>query len=118
LTAGTTARAEFQLTGAPRPLPATVETNLLRIGQEAMTNAMKHAKASAIRVELAFEPKEIQLRVKDDGCGFDAQGGATAAFGHFGLIGMRERAERLRGRLTVKSHPGEGAEITVTVPSE
>jgi ligand-binding sensor domain-containing protein/signal transduction histidine kinase len=118
LTAGTTVRAEFHVTGAPRPLPATVESNLLRIGQEAMTNVMKHAKAERIRVELAFEPKQVGLRVKDDGCGFEAQGGVASADGHFGLIGMRERAERLRGKLAVESHPGAGTEIIVTAPAD
>src|SRR6185436_14404501 len=97
MTAGTATRAVFNITGTRRPLPAPVENNLLRIGQEAMTNAMKHAQAKTLRVELAFEPKQIKLRVQDDGCGFDAQNGAASRDGHFGLIGMHERAERLRG---------------------
>jgi signal transduction histidine kinase len=118
LTAGTSVRAEFHVTGAPRPLPATVESNLLRIGQEAMTNVMKHAKAERILIELAFEPKQVGLRVKDDGCGFESQGGTASADGHFGLIGMRERATRLRGKLAVESRPGAGTEIRVTAPAD
>jgi len=118
MTSGTPTRAVFNVTGAQRPLPATVENNLLRIGQEAMTNAMKHAQAKSLRVELAFEPKQIKLRVQDDGCGFDAQNGAASRDGHFGLIGMRERAERLRGKLTVESRPGAGTEIKVTAPAD
>lgn len=118
LTASTSVQAEFHVTGTPRPLPATVENNLLRIGQEAMTNVIKHAKAGKIRVELAFEPKQVGLRVKDDGCGFEAKGNAASAEGHFGLIGMRERAERLRGKLAVESRPGAGTEIIVTAPAD
>jgi len=116
LTSGTAVHAEFNVTGTPRPLPATVENNLWRIGQEAMTNAMKHARPKHLRVELAFTPKQVTLRVVDDGRGFDTQNDQLSGDGHFGLIGMGERAERLKGKLKVESSAGAGTRISVTAP--
>jgi ligand-binding sensor domain-containing protein/signal transduction histidine kinase len=116
LTTGTAVHAEFNLTGTPRSLPATIENNLWRIGQEAMTNAMKHARPKHLRVELAFAPKQVTLQVVDDGRGFDTQNDQLSGDGHFGLIGMRERAERLKGKLNVESGAGAGTRISVTAP--
>jgi ligand-binding sensor domain-containing protein/signal transduction histidine kinase len=116
LTSGTAVQADFHVTGTPRPLPATVENNLWRIGQEAMTNAMKHARARHLRVELAFAPRQVTLSVADDGRGFDSQNNRLVGDGHFGLIGMRERAERLKGKLSVESGEGTGTRISVTAP--
>jgi signal transduction histidine kinase len=103
--------------GAPRPLPASVENNLLRIGQEAITNAVRHARAHAIVAELRFEPGRVRLAVRDDGSGFDADSTLYAGTGHFGLIGMRERAKRIGGRLTIESAPGAGSTVTVELPT-
>jgi len=116
LTSGTSTQAEFHITGTPRQLPATVENNLWRIGQEAMTNAMKHAHARRLRVELAFAPKQVTLSIADDGRGFDTQNKRLSGDGHFGLIGMRERAERLKGKLDIESDTGTGTRISVTAP--
>ncbi|HJQ25158.1 MAG TPA: two-component regulator propeller domain-containing protein [Blastocatellia bacterium] len=116
LTSGTTVQAEFNVKGTPRPLPATVENNLWRIGQEAMTNAMKHARPRHLRVELSFAPKQVTLSVADDGRGFDTQNDRLSGDGHFGLIGMRERAERLKGKLQIDSGAGTGTRISVTAP--
>jgi PAS domain S-box-containing protein len=103
--------------GAPRPLPASVENNLLRIGQEAITNAARHARAHAIVAELCFEPGRVRLAVRDDGAGFDVDSTDYAGHGHFGLIGMRERAKRIGGRLTIESAPGAGSTVTVELPT-
>jgi len=115
-TAGTEVQAQLNIVGIPRRLEATIENNLLRIGQEAVTNAARHAQATRILIELRFEPKQIRLFVGDDGCGFDPhQGRSFSDDGHFGLIGMRERAERIKGNIDIKSHQGKGTEIAVDV---
>lgn len=98
-------------------LPQEYEQHLLRITQEAVTNVLKHAKAKRVRVELNVNAKKVQLRIVDDGHGFDTKDGIFSTVGgHFGLIGMRERAERLGGELRLASHPGDGTEVEVTVP--
>jgi signal transduction histidine kinase len=85
----------------------------LRISQEAIINAWKHAQPQAIMLDLEFHPGEVRLRVRDDGRGFDTLSSPAAS--GFGLISMRERAERLGGHLTITSTPGHGTEIAVTV---
>ncbi len=104
-------RVEFTSTGTPSPLEADVEDNLLRIAQEAVTNALRHAHAGMIAVELDYSPDGVRLRVRDDGTGYvrpNPQG--------FGLIGMRERAQRIGGEFAIASHAGVGTEVTVSVP--
>jgi PAS domain S-box-containing protein len=103
----------FTLTGTSCALPAEVAANLLRISQEAIINAWKHAQPQAIMLDLEFHPGEVRLRVRDDGRGFDTLSSPAAS--GFGLISMRERAERLGGHLTITSTPGHGTEIAVTV---
>jgi two-component system, NarL family, sensor kinase len=97
-------------------LPAEVESNLLRMGQEALTNAIKHANAAEIRVELRYDPNQVCLRVQDNGQGFGV--GSIPATEGFGLLGMSERAERIGAQLTIGSQPGQGTEIIVTVNRE
>ncbi|MBI4324399.1 MAG: hypothetical protein HY674_03975 [Chloroflexi bacterium] len=108
---------QLQTLGTARPLPLKVEAHLLRIGQEAITNSVKHARAGVIRIELNYLPKTVLLRVQDDGGGFDAQAPPPANGAHFGLLGMRERAKQMAARLEVKSNPGQGTEIVVEVPA-
>jgi signal transduction histidine kinase len=107
---------QASVTGVPRPLPGKVESHLLRIGQEATTNAVKHARAKAVRLELDYQESLVRLSIRDDGCGFDAAHAAASEAGHFGLLGMRERAEKIAGTLDILSTPGEGTTIQVTVP--
>ncbi len=115
MTFGTPVRAEFHVRGTPRALPPDVESNLLRIGLEALTNTLKHARARALHLELSFEPERVRLSVRDDGQGFEPP--LPAGRGGFGLTGMRERAEGMGGQLTVASQPGRGTEVAVTVPA-
>ena len=115
ISAGTLVRLVVHIRGTARPLPDEVEKNLFRIGQEAVTNAIKHAQAHEVDVELAFEPDRVELRVRDDGCGFDAST-IDAGTGHFGVVGMRERAEQLGGRLRLETAPDQGTEVAVAVP--
>ncbi|MBW4685483.1 MAG: PAS domain S-box protein [Komarekiella atlantica HA4396-MV6] len=103
----------YQIQGRVYRLPAEVENNLLRIGQEALTNAIKHAFASKIKIELVYDDAQCSLRVKDDGQGFAAVG--VPPIGGFGLLGMSERAERIGAQLTIGSQPGQGTEIVVIV---
>ncbi|MGB7588654.1 MAG: HAMP domain-containing protein [Solirubrobacterales bacterium] len=103
--------------GEARRLQSDIETALFRIAQEALTNVARHANASAVEVVLTFEPDLVSLEVKDDGAGFDAEQ-ARVAPSSVGLIGMRERAQLIGGVLAVRSKPGEGTQLSVTVPTE
>ncbi|MEH2066458.1 MAG: PAS domain-containing protein [Nostoc sp.] len=98
--------------GIAYSLSIEVENNLLRIGQEALTNAIKYASAGEIRVELVYNETQCILRVKDDGRGFGV--GSTPFSGGFGLLGMSERAEYIGAQLLIQSQPGQGTEIIVT----
>jgi len=115
-TAGSGVEIEFDADGGRSRIPEEVEQHLLRIAQEAVTNVLKHAGAKRIGIKLHTEARKIYLRIKDDGRGFDQDGVFATLGGHFGLIGMRERAERLGGELRLASHPGEGTEVEVSVP--
>ncbi len=106
----------FEIEGDVRRLPGEIERDLLRIGQEAVTNAAKHGRPSRIQVALKFGAAEVALTVSDDGHGFDPNLQPAAASGHFGLAGMRERADKLRGALSLESRAGEGVRMRVTVP--
>ncbi|MBD2035377.1 PAS domain S-box protein [Leptolyngbya sp. FACHB-321] len=103
----------YEIEGAVYALPTEVENNLLRMGQEALTNAIRHAHADEIRVELIYERDQVCLRVRDNGQGFGV--GSLPASEGFGLLGMSERAERIGAQLTIRSQPGQGTEIIVTV---
>ncbi|HJZ95098.1 MAG TPA: sensor histidine kinase, partial [Candidatus Solibacter sp.] len=115
-TAGSGVDVEVEVDGPAAQLPEEMEQHLLRIAQEAVTNALKHAGARRIAVTLHLEARKLFLRIVDDGRGFDELDAFCSRGGHFGLIGMRERAERMGGELRLSSHPGEGTELEVTVP--
>jgi two-component sensor histidine kinase len=104
----------MNVTGTPRPCSPKVEKQVLRIGREAIMNAVRHSKARQIRVDVAFEDRLLHLRVADDGCGFnpaDIDGHA-----HYGLLSMRERATDAGGRCIVESHPGAGVQVVAQFP--
>jgi signal transduction histidine kinase len=101
--------------GVPRKLPPRMENNLLRIAQEALANALKHARATRIAVHLDYQPATVLLRITDDGIGFDTANQSAINSGHFGLLDMSERAERMGGHYSMISAPGQGAEIRVEV---
>jgi len=105
---------QFSIYGAYRALPPGTEREILRVTQEALHNVKKHAAASKVAVRLDYSPGEIALEVCDDGRGFEAHtDGAQAESqpGHYGLIGMRERAAAIGGALEVVSTPGEGTTV-------
>lgn len=105
---------QFRIQGSPARLPGSVEMNLLRIGQEAVANALKHGQAQTVSVELQYAAASVRLTVTDDGQGFAADQSSPA--GHFGLLDMRERAQSMGNALRVESEPGGGTRITVEVP--
>jgi signal transduction histidine kinase len=107
-----------QTSGLPRKLPPQMENNLLRVAQEALANALKHARATRITVHLDYQPAKVSLRVNDDGIGFDAANSSLSYSGHFGLLDMSERAEKMGGRYAMISAPGQGTEIRVEVPAK
>jgi signal transduction histidine kinase len=111
-TAGTTVKAEFTSRGEQQKLPPEWEANLLRIGQEALTNVLRHARASKFNVLLVFDSREIRLNLRDDGCGFDPK----RRYEGFGLQGMRERAEAMGGQLSIVSANGKGTMISIVLP--
>lgn len=112
---GTGVVARFDVIGRSRRLAPVVENNILRIGQEAISNAAKHSGARHIDVILEYQDQQFRLSVKDDGHGFDPKK-PPASDGGFGLIGMRERATELRAQLQILSAPNQGAEIVLSAP--
>ncbi|MFE9554595.1 sensor histidine kinase [Streptomyces sp. NPDC006692] len=110
-------RADFTVTGTAVQLHEEIEATLLRIAQEALANAGRHAHASRIGVTLSFMGDEVSLDVRDDGRGFDPLDlPARSGSGGFGLDGMRARAERIAGSVTVESEPGHGTAVSARVP--
>jgi signal transduction histidine kinase len=118
LSDGTNVRFEVSAKGRVRPLPETIEENLLRIAQEAMTNVIKHSSASRVDIELDYGPQNVGLKIRDNGCGFQTNACAGPADGHFGLLGISERAKRLRGEACITSAAGEGTTIQIHIPIE
>ncbi len=102
-------------TGDPVRLTNESEEQLLRISQEAITNALKHAEAQRILVELKFASDLVQLSIEDNGRGFDVSSSSTSAGSHFGLAGIGERVKQLKGTLSIDSKPGKGTTIRVSV---
>jgi signal transduction histidine kinase len=99
--------------GSPHKLPPQVENNLLRITQEALANALKHARATQVNVSLDYQADKVTLRIQDDGVGFDTNNTSIMYAGHFGLLDMSERAEKMGGTFSLVSNAGEGTEIII-----
>jgi ligand-binding sensor domain-containing protein len=115
--ADTRTRFVSSVIGAPRETSPRIDNDLLRIGQEAITNAVRHAKASLISLELRFEDATVTLRVSDDGRGFDVSDPEAEPNQHYGLTTMRERAEEIGGHLTVVSTRDRGTVVQAIVPT-
>ena len=112
MTAGTAVTPEFTVRGEPAELPPDWEDNLLRIGQEALTNVLRHSQATKFKVSLMFYTKEIRLKLSDNGSGFEP----TERHEGFGLRGMKERAEAMGGELLIQSAKGEGTLTSIVLP--
>ncbi|MYR60809.1 sensor histidine kinase [Streptomyces sp. SID625] len=110
-------RADFTVTGTSEQVHDEVSATLLRIAQESLSNAARHARATRVGVTLSYMGDEISLDVRDDGRGFDPLAvPARTRAGGFGLDGMRARAERIAGSLTIESEPGHGTAVSARVP--
>jgi signal transduction histidine kinase len=106
-------KVDFKVQGSPVRLPGPVEMNLLRIGQEAVANAVKHGHAGQVSIELRYTIGSVRIAVSDDGQGFAARQASPA--GHFGLLDMRERAQSMGSYLRVESEPGRGTRIALEI---
>ena len=104
--------------GRPRPLHPVIRDEVYRIGREAIVNAVRHSGAQSIEVELGYAGAHLRVLVRDNGRGIDEQVLETGREGHWGLSGMRERAERIGSRLTVWSRPAAGTEVELVVPAK
>jgi signal transduction histidine kinase len=111
-TAGTPLHTTFQAQGKIPELPPTWQENLLRIGQEALTNTLKYAHARKFETRLNYKAKELRLELRDDGDGFKMKDRHDGV----GLTGMRERVEQMGGELKISSSHGKGTKITVVLP--
>jgi len=108
--------AQVTVEGSPRRLDAFHEHHLLRIGLEALTNTLKHAGALRVDILLRFDQDCVELTVRDDGCGLTVEPGDRRT-GHFGLLGIRERVDKLGGVLRLSGAPGAGTVLGVRVPA-
>jgi signal transduction histidine kinase len=120
--AGDPARAQgvfrVGVEGTPRPLRRVVRDEIYQIAGEALRNARRHSQASQIEVELRYDDRQLRLRVRDNGSGIDSKFlGVDWESGHYGLLGMRERAQLVGGKLTIWTAADAGTEIELTVPS-
>jgi signal transduction histidine kinase len=115
LTSDSTVRLESKLEGQPYSLAENCEANLLGIAQEALTNAVRHAGATTIRVLLAYRAGTVVLEVDDSGQGMS--GRESPGHGGFGIQGMRERARQIGGEIQILSDSGRGTRVIVTVPN-
>jgi len=111
-TAGTALHTRFELHGHLRDVPPIWQENLLHIGQEGLTNALKYAHARNFETRLTSDTKELRLELRDDGDGFEV----NARHDGFGLAGMRERVEQMGGSLKITSARGKGTKLVVTLP--
>jgi signal transduction histidine kinase len=108
---------DVEVEGAPRNLNAIVRDEAYRIAGEALRNAFRHARARRITVELQYDKRRFRLLVRDDGKGLDEETLRGAAAGeHFGLPGMRERAENVGGRLEVRTRLDSGTVVELSIP--
>jgi len=111
-TAGTALHTKFELRGQLRDIPPVWQENLLHIGQEGLTNALKYAHARNFETRLTSHAKELRLELRDDGDGFEV----NARHDGFGLAGMRERVEQMGGSLKITSARGKGTKLVITLP--
>ena len=109
-------KTDTEIGGIYRALSPSLENEVVRIAQEAVTNAVRHSGASRLGLNLRYHPNEVALRVRDNGKGFQTTDPTLPARGHFGLQGMRERADQIGATLNVESSPESGTAITLKVP--
>lgn len=106
----------IEVRGSAPPLPEPIAHHVIRIAQEAMTNAVSHGNPRHISIDLQCTDREVVLAIADDGCGFSPAGSASVGVAHFGLGSMRKRAGLLGGTLAIDGGPGRGTTLTLTAP--
>lgn len=113
---GKSVRFEFSVNGNPVRCAPRVEEELFRIGQEAVTNAVRHAEARVLHMELSYQDDTVYLRVSDDGRGFDPEDAVRRARGNWGLMFMQERALQIGAQLRLVSRVGGGTRLETVAP--
>jgi signal transduction histidine kinase len=116
LVAGTATALQTKVTGRLCRLSAERQSVILRVVHEAVTNAVRHSRATHLLITLAYRSNDISVRVSDDGVGFVVSSAPDAYAGHWGLIGMRERAENAGGHVSIMSSPDHGTTIQLVLP--
>ncbi|TJY41933.1 histidine kinase [Cohnella pontilimi] len=112
-------RTAFETTGKEKRLPSGMEAAMFRLVQEGFNNALKHAQATYISLEITYQDDKVLLQISDNGVGFHTdlvESRAKAAHSQFGLMGMRERVELLQGKIEIESFVGQGTKIKIEVP--
>jgi signal transduction histidine kinase len=109
-------RIDYETVGKPVPLDAQVEHDLVMIAKEAVLNAVHHGCPESVLLSGSFESTRLQVRVSDNGCGFEPSVETSKPGEHYGLVGMSERAKQMGGTFTLDSQPGQGTHVSVTVP--
>lgn len=102
--------------GPRRPLRPLIRDEVYRIGREAIKNAFRHSRAAQVEVEINYRTHDFRLNIRDDGCGIDEEILRSGRDGHWGLVGMRESAEKIGAQLKVFSRPAAGTELELAVP--
>ncbi len=102
--------------GTPRELHPILRDDIYRIAREALRNAFRHAQASKIEAEITYGERLLRLRIRDDGKGIDPKLLDAGRDGHWGLPGMRERAQQIGAQLDMWSEAGAGTEVELRIP--
>jgi signal transduction histidine kinase len=106
-------RIVFSTAGKQRAVHYAIEHDLVMVAREALANAVRHGAPTGVQLQLSFGPRELNMQVDDDGSGFDP---SVPPNGHYGIVGMRERVERLGGKFVLRSRQGEGTHLEVAIP--
>jgi signal transduction histidine kinase/ligand-binding sensor domain-containing protein len=112
------ARFSLAVVGVPQPIDPTVSSEACSIGREALANAFQHANAANIEAEITYGRTMVRLTICDDGCGLDSETINRGRVGHWGLSGMRERAQTIGARMAPDAQLGAGTEIDLTIPAK
>ena len=118
LTRGTGTAVDVIVEGHERPLQPVPGNDVLQVGRQAIANAFQHAHARRIHVLLSYDERQLRIRVQDNGRGMSEEALKVSRPGHYGIAGMQERAQRLRGDISIRSRIGEGTEVNLSVPAE
>lgn len=104
------------VTGQPKPLNRAIQEQIYLIGREALLNALRHSEGTTIEAEIEYLPRQLRVSIRDNGCGMDAEAVTAGRNAHWGLVGMRERAENIGAQFRIWSRPGAGTEVEISVP--